>query len=128
MFSVDMRANLPLRPGRLRSHKGGTVEAYRLFWVGTLKIKPGKYAEAQKFWREKGLPDILADPWTKSVKCYAVQFGLGGEYAIEVWQESKTMRPSIEWTGASSTIPRRRGSLGSCGKRRVTILSGAPPG
>ena len=63
------------------------MEAYRLFWVGTLKIRPGKAAEAQKWWREKGMPDILSDPWTKSVKCYAVQFGLGGEWAIEIWQE-----------------------------------------
>ena len=63
------------------------MEAYRLFWVGTFKIKSGKAAEAEKWWREKGVPDILSDPWTKSLKCYAVQFGLGGEYAIEVWQE-----------------------------------------
>ena len=30
------------------------MEAYRLFWVGTLKFKQGKAAEAQKWWREKG--------------------------------------------------------------------------
>ena len=63
------------------------MEAYRLFWVGTMKIKPGKAAEAKKWWQEKGAPDILSDPWTKSLKCYAIQFGLGGEYTIEVWQE-----------------------------------------
>jgi hypothetical protein len=54
---------------------------------GSLSTVLGWNAEAQKFWREKGMPDILSDSWTKSVKCYAVQFGLGGEYAIEVWQE-----------------------------------------
>lgn len=63
------------------------MEAYKLYWVGRAKVKPGKYSEAVKWWREKGVPDILADPWTKSLKCYASQFGLGGEYTIEIWQE-----------------------------------------
>lgn len=63
------------------------MEEYKLYWVGSAKVKPGKDSEATKWWREKGAPDILADPWTKSLKCYAVQFGLGGEYTIEIWQE-----------------------------------------
>ena len=36
---------------------------------------------------KKGAPDILSDPWTVSLRCYAAQFGLGEEYAIEIWQE-----------------------------------------
>jgi len=60
---------------------------YRIFLVGQAKIKPGKFEEATKFWREKGAPDILSEPWTKSLRGYASQFGLGGEYGIEVWQE-----------------------------------------
>jgi hypothetical protein len=60
---------------------------YRLFLVGQAKIKPGKFEEATKFWREKGAPDILSEPWTKSLHGYAAQFGLGGEYGIEIWQE-----------------------------------------
>ena len=63
------------------------MQAYKLYWVGQAKIKPGKFAEAIKWWKEKAEPDILADPWTKSLRCYAVQFGLGGEYTIEFWQE-----------------------------------------
>ena len=63
------------------------MEQYKLYWVHLAKIKPGKFAEAAKWWKEKAEPDILADPWTKSLKCYAVQFGLGGEYSIEFWQE-----------------------------------------
>ena len=61
--------------------------AYKLYWVGQCKIKPGKSTEAQKWWEEKGKPNILSKPWTKSVKIYAVQFGLGGEYIIEIWSE-----------------------------------------
>jgi hypothetical protein len=63
------------------------MEVYKLYWVGQAKIKPGKSAEATKWWKEKAEPNILSDPWTKSLRCYAVQFGLGGEYTIEIWQE-----------------------------------------
>jgi hypothetical protein len=63
------------------------MEVYRLFLVGQAKIKSGKFAEATKWWKEKGIPDILSRPYTKSLKCYARQFGLGGEYDIEIWQE-----------------------------------------
>ena len=63
------------------------MEAYKLYMVGSAKIKPGKFVEATNWWKEKGIPDILSRPWTKSVRCYASQFGLGGEYDIEVWQE-----------------------------------------
>jgi hypothetical protein len=63
------------------------VTAYRLYWVGTAKIRPGKFEEATKWWREKGAPDLLSEPWTKSLHAYAAQFGLAGEYGIEVWQE-----------------------------------------
>ena len=60
---------------------------YKLFMVGTAKIKAGKGPEATRWWREKGLPDIRSRPWAKSAKSYAVQFGLGGEYEIETWVE-----------------------------------------
>lgn len=63
------------------------MSGYKLYWVGQGKIKPGKFAEAAAWWREKGAPDTLSLPWTKSLKCYGVQFGLGGEYDIEIWQE-----------------------------------------
>lgn len=63
------------------------MEAYKLYLVGSAKIKPGKFVEATKWWKEKGIPEILSEPWTKSLRCYASQFGLGGEYTIEIWQE-----------------------------------------
>ena len=63
------------------------MEVYRLFLVGHAKIKSGKFAEATKWWKEKGMPDILSQPYIKSLKCYAGQFGLGGEYDLEIWQE-----------------------------------------
>ena len=60
---------------------------YKLYMVSTAKIKSGKFVEATKWWGEKGLPDLRTRPWTKSVKSYAVQFHLGGEYTIETWTE-----------------------------------------
>lgn len=65
------------------------MDAYTLYMVGTMKIKAGKFKEATKWWKENGLPDIASRPYVKSVRCYAVQFGLSGgsEYEIEVWQE-----------------------------------------
>ena len=63
------------------------MDLYKLYWVGQGKIRPGKFSEAIQWWTEKAAPDILSDPWTKSLKCYASQFGLGGEYTIEIWQE-----------------------------------------
>jgi len=39
--------------------KGEVMEVYRLFLVGQAKIKNGKFAEATKWWKEKGVPDIL---------------------------------------------------------------------
>jgi len=63
------------------------MAAYKLFMVSTLKIKAGKFVEATKWWKEKGLPDLRTRPWTKSLRCYAAQFQLGGEYGIEIWEE-----------------------------------------
>jgi len=60
---------------------------YKLYLVSTAKIKPGKFVEATKWWKEKGLPDLQSRPWAKSVKSYAVQFRLGQEYEIETWTE-----------------------------------------
>jgi hypothetical protein len=63
------------------------MEAYRIFYVSEAKVKPGKFKEAVKFWNEKLAPDLREDPWTKSLNSYAVQFGLGGEYTLQIWQE-----------------------------------------
>jgi hypothetical protein len=60
---------------------------YRIFIVSTAKARPGKVDEVAEWWREKGKPLFEATPGTKSVNAYTVQFGLGGEYGIEIWSE-----------------------------------------
>lgn len=60
---------------------------YKKFIVDTARIRPGKLADAARWWRDRGLPDLRSQPWAKSVKSYIVQFGLGGEYAVEIWVE-----------------------------------------
>jgi hypothetical protein len=57
------------------------------YWVGQFKIKSGMDFKAIEWWREKGEPDILNEACTKSLKTYAVQFALGGDYTVEIWQE-----------------------------------------
>ena len=57
------------------------------YWVGQFRIISGMDRQALKWWHEKCEPDILKEPCTKSLKTYAVQFGLGGKYTIEIWQE-----------------------------------------
>ena len=63
------------------------MEEYRIYHVSTAKIKPGKANEAVRWWQEKGKAMLESTPGFKSAKAYAVQFGLGGEYSIEIWQE-----------------------------------------
>ena len=65
----------------------GELGSYKLYMVSTMKVRPGKFAEATRWWKEKGLPDARSRPWVKSLKCYAAQFGLAGEYGLEVWEE-----------------------------------------
>jgi len=60
---------------------------YRLYHVSTAKVKPGKMDEFTKWWREKGKAFSESAPGTKSVKAYAAQFRLGGEYGLEIWIE-----------------------------------------
>jgi len=62
------------------------MTAYKLYWVATAKIKPGKFEEATRWWREKGAPDVISEPWNVSLHAYAGQFRLAGEYEIEIWQ------------------------------------------
>jgi len=60
---------------------------YRLYYVGAARIKPGQGQAAARWWNEKGKAFFEAQPGTKSVRVYAVQFGLGGEYSLEFWSE-----------------------------------------
>jgi len=63
------------------------MEEFRIYFVSTLKMKSGKTKETLKWWKEKGKALFESTPGTKSVRTYAVQFGLGGEYTIEIWSE-----------------------------------------
>ncbi len=65
------------------------MKEYRIYVVSTAKIKSGKTKEAVKWWQEKGKALFELTPGTKSVRTYAVQFGLGGEYTIETWEEKE---------------------------------------
>jgi hypothetical protein len=65
------------------------MEEYRIYVVDTFKMKPGKEKEAVKWWQEKGKALFESIPGTKSLRSYAVQFGLGGEYSVEIWHEVK---------------------------------------
>ena len=65
------------------------MEEFRIYFVSTLKTKPGKEKEVVNWWQEKGKALFESAPGTKSVRTYAVQFGLGGEYDIEIWAEKE---------------------------------------
>jgi hypothetical protein len=62
------------------------MEPFKIYYVFTLNVKSGKSTEAAKWWQEKGKAAYESSPGVKAVKCYAVQFSLGGNY-IEVWLE-----------------------------------------
>lgn len=64
------------------------MDEFKIYQVITARSKPGKSSEAAKWWREKGKACYEASPGIKSVKAYAVQFGLGGN-GIEIWLEMK---------------------------------------
>ena len=66
-----------------------SMEEFRIYFVYTAKFKPGKRKEALKWWQEKGKAFKESFPGTKSVRAYAVQFSLGGEYYIEIWVEKE---------------------------------------
>jgi len=72
------------------------MEEYRIFVVSTAKVKPGKTKEALKWWQEKGKALFESTPGTKSVRTYAVQFGLGGEYSIDIDQNPQKYSPFKE--------------------------------
>jgi hypothetical protein len=63
------------------------VDKHRIYGVTIAKIKPGKGAAAVEWWHEKGKAGFEVSPGTKSVRAYAVQFGFGGEYQLEIWRE-----------------------------------------
>lgn len=54
------------------------MEKYRIYEVTSIRIKPNKGGDAAGWWPEKGKATSEVSPGTKSVKAYAVQFGIGG--------------------------------------------------
>jgi hypothetical protein len=63
------------------------VVKYRIYEVTSIRIKPTKGRDAAAWWRDRGQAGFEARPGTKSVRAYAVQFGFGGQYQLEVWGE-----------------------------------------
>jgi|SoiMetStandDraft_5_1073268.scaffolds.fasta_scaffold552163_1 hypothetical protein len=56
-------------------------------FVTTARPRSGQALAAAKWWRDKGQSFFASMPGVKGVTAYAVQFGLGGEYSVEIWQE-----------------------------------------
>ena len=63
------------------------MEKYRIYEVTSIRIKPNKGKDAVEWWHHKGKAAFEAGPGTNSVRAYAVQFGFGGQYQLEVWRE-----------------------------------------
>lgn len=59
----------------------------KLYWVTQAKVKPGQRTQATQWWCEEALPGLLSDPRTRSLQCFTVEFGLSGDYNLEIWQE-----------------------------------------
>jgi len=72
-------------------------EVYRIYHVWTAKIKPEKMGEAAKWWQEKGKATYESFPGVKSVRAYAAQFALGGEYGLEIWVEMENYAAYDRW-------------------------------
>lgn len=84
---------------------------YHLFIVDTAKSKPGKGAEAAKWWEEKGKAYFASLPGIKSVKAYAVQFSLGGEYSLEFWTEIEDYSVLDKWDADILKNPAKHGPM-----------------
>ncbi len=72
-------------------------DQYKLYFVNTARVKPGKGAEAAKWWTDKGLPFYSKMPGVKSVSVFSGQFGLCGEYHLEFWYEIEDYSVLDRW-------------------------------
>jgi len=102
--------------------------SYKLYMVSTMKIRPGKFAEATKWWKEKGLPDARSRPWVKSLKCYAAQFGLAGEYGLEVWEEIENYAAMDSMDKWIEEDPKRAEKERTSGRRATSSSNGVRQG
>ena len=64
------------------------MEPFKIYQAITVQVKSGKGDQAKKWWNEKGKAAYESLPGIKSVKAYAVQFGLGGNF-LEFWLETE---------------------------------------
>jgi hypothetical protein len=101
------------------------MEEYRIYVVDTFKMKPGKEKEAVKWWQEKGKALFESIPGMKSLRAYAVQFNLGGEYSIEIWHEVKNyayfdlLDKDMEQNSQKYSPLREAQDLFDCGSTRI---------
>ncbi len=87
------------------------MDMYRLYFVSTAKTRPGKSSAAAEWWNEKGNPVFGSLSGVKSVKIYASQFGLGGEYSIEIWYEVENYAVMDQWDEDIAADPQKFGPI-----------------
>lgn len=87
------------------------MDAYGIFFVGTARTKPGKAAAAAQWWGEKGYDSYRSLPGVKSLRTYAGQFGLSGDYGIEFWYEVDNYAVMDRWDEAIAADPQEYGPL-----------------
>ncbi len=85
------------------------MEAYRIYFVATARHRPGKAGAGAKWWTEKGQPVFGSLPGVRSVRVYATQFGLGGEYSLEFWYEVENYAALDKWDEAFEADPEKYG-------------------
>ena len=72
---------------------------YRLFYVTTWWMTPGKHAEADA-WHEEALKLWGRLPGVKNIESFVPQFSLGKETAMEVWVEIDDYAVLDRWDDA----------------------------
>ena len=87
------------------------MDLYRIYFVGTARFRPGKAEEATKWWKEEGAPFYAALPGVKSLRTFAAQFGLGGEYGLEFWYEVDNYAVMDVWDKVISDDPGKYGPV-----------------
>lgn len=83
---------------------------HKIYYVTHAKPKPGKSAEAARWWTEVGKALFEALPGVVSVKAYITQFGLSGGHmglstgqcGVEIWQELENYAVFDKWDAACS--------------------------
>lgn len=85
------------------------MNMYRIYFVGTARPRPGKEGAAAEWWKEKGEAFYSAFPGVKSLQTFAGQFGLSGEYGIEMWYEIEDYAVMDKWDEVIGADPQKYG-------------------